>query len=182
MIIETERLTMRPLTIEDAPDVQRLLNDPTVAAQLPAVPYPLPEGGAEEWIRSATEDATFACVERAENAFGGIVALHLEPGNRAQLGGWCGEPWRHNGYAVEAMHAAVRYGYEVLGLTTIYALRKGRLWIAPRDFADRRLPFRHSPDEWHILEQAGEESSRLPAPMAAIGRKTARLRRLFVRS
>src|SRR5205823_1080736 len=129
--------------------------------------HPLPEGGAEEWIRSAMEDVTFACVERAENAFGGIVALHLEPGNRAQLGGWCGEPWRHNGYAVEAMHAAVRYGYEALGLETIYALRKGRLWIAPRDFADRRLPFRHSPNEWHLLDETGEEASRPPRPNAA---------------
>src|SRR5438270_283388 len=103
---------MRPLTIEDAPTLQTLLDDPAIAAEIPSVRHPLPEGGAETWLRGASDDVTFGCVRKSDNSLGGIVALHLEPGNRAQLGGWCGEPFRHEGYAVEAMHACVRYGYE----------------------------------------------------------------------
>jgi len=170
VIIETERLTLRPIALEDAPVLQELLNDPAITEQLPSVPHPLPPNGAEEWIRGAKNDVTFACVQREEQALGGVVALHLEPGNRAQLGGWCGEPWRHNGYAVEAMKAAVRYGYEELGLERIYALRKGRLWIAPRDFGSRHLPFKHDPTAWHLLEEAAEEGvSR--NPIARIGQR-----------
>jgi len=174
VIIETERLTMRPLTMADAPEVRVLLDDPAIAAELPAVGHPPTEGAAEQWIEGATKDITFACIERAEGAFGGIVALHLEPGNRAQLGGWCGKPWRHNGYAVEAMHACVRYGYEVLGLKTIYALRKGRLWVAPRDFGDRHLPFRHDPNGWHILDEVDDVERPSRGPVARIGQRLGR--------
>ena len=134
------------------------------------MPHPLPEDGAEVWIRSTLDDVTFACIQRDEDAFGGIVALHLEPGNRAQLGGWCGKPWRHNGYAVEAMHACVRYGYEVLGLKTIYALRKGRLWVAPRESGKRHLPFKHEPASWHILDEAAE-AGQSRNPIARIGQR-----------
>lgn len=179
MIIETERLTLRPLTMEDEPVIRELLDDPFIAAQLPAVRHPLPEDGAKRWIETATEDITFACIRRDDGALGGIVALHLEPGNRAQLGGWCGEGFRHEGYAVEAMHACVRYGYESLGLKMIYALRKGRLWIAPRDSENRHLPFKHEPSSWHLLDQIDEEGAADRNPAASIGQ---RLGRLFGRS
>jgi Acetyltransferase (GNAT) domain len=157
VIIETERLTMRPIALDDGPLLQKLLDDPAIAEQIPSVRHPLPPNGGEQWVREAMEDVTFACIQRETGDLGGVVALHLEPGNRAQLGGWCGEAWRHEGYAVEAMHACVRYGYEELGLDTIYALRKGRLWIAPREFADRHLPFRHAPESWHVLDDIGED-------------------------
>jgi hypothetical protein len=176
VIIETERLTMRPVALEDAPVFQKLLDDPAIAAQLPAVPHPLPANGGEEWVRTAMEDITFACIQRETGDLGGVVALHLEPGNRAQLGGWCGEAWRHDGYAVEAMYACVRYGYEELGLDTIYALRKGRLWIAPRSFGGRHMPFRHAPESWHLLDDAVvDEPSR--NPFTKIGERLARVLR-----
>jgi GNAT acetyltransferase-like protein len=184
VIIETDRLTLRPLTLADAPVLQELLDDPSISDQLPSVPHPLPPGGAEQWIRETMNDLTFACVGREEatmGVLGGFIGLHLEPGNRAQIGGWCGKPFRHNGYAVEAGRAVVRHGYEVLGLETIYALRKGRLWVATRDFSDGKLPFRHVRDQEHILQDVGEPTSNLSRPIAPVGRRTARLRRLFDR-
>jgi hypothetical protein len=177
VIIETKRLRLRPLTIEDAPKVKQFLDDPKVAAQLPSVPHPLPEGGAEEWIQSSSSDLMFAVVGRQTGAFGGVIGLHLEEGNRAQLGGWCGKPYRLNGYATEALHAVVRYGYEELGLSTIYALRKGRLWIAPTDFAEQRLPFRHDPDSWQVLEQVDGGSGPSRNPVARIGERLSRVLR-----
>ena len=175
MIIETKRLSLRPLTIEDAPKVQRFLDDPTIAEQLPAVPHPLPEGGAEEWIRSSSAGLMFAVVGRRTGTFGGVIGLHVEEGNRAQLGGWCVKPFRKNGYATEALHAVVLYGYQELGLSTIYALRKGRLWIAPADFDEQRIPFRHAPDSWHLLDRVGDESGR--NPLTRIGRGLGRVLR-----
>ena len=180
MIIETERLTLRPLRLKDAPALQKLLDDPTISGQLPSVPYPLPEGAAEDWIKSAMNDLTFACVgrePRTMGVLGGFVGLSLEPGNRAQIGGWCGKQFRHNGYAIEAAQAVVRYGYESLDLETIYAIRKGRLWVATRE-GNRSSPFRHEPNGWHILDgAAGDGVSR--NPIAWIGQ---RLRRTFWRS
>lgn len=175
VIIETERLRLRPLTIEDAPKVQQFLDDPKVAAQLPSVPHPLPEGGAEEWILSSSPDLMFAVVGRRTGAFGGMIGLHLEEGNRAQLGGWCGKPYRLNGYATEALHAIVRYGYEELGLSTIYALRKGRLWVAPTDFEGQRMPFRHAPESWHVLDEPDDDGGPSRNPFARIGERLGRL-------
>jgi hypothetical protein len=183
VIIETERLRLRPLTIDDAPKVRQFLDDPKVAAELPSVPHPLPEGGAEEWIRSSSSDLMFAVVGRQTGAFGGVIGLHLEEGNRAQLGGFCAKPYRLNGYAAEALHAVVRYGYEELGLGTIYALRKGRLWIAPVDFAEQRLPFRNAPDSWSVLEQTDDVDDAARNPVARPGERIGRIfRRRLARS
>jgi hypothetical protein len=181
VIIETERLTLRPLTLDDAPTIQELFDDPSIAEQLPSVRYPLPPDGAERWIREVQDDVTFGCVGREEDTMGvlgGFVGLHLEPGNRAQIGGWCGKQFRHNGYAVEAGRAVVRYGYEVLGLKTIYALRKGRLWVASPEAAGRHLPLRHEPDGWHILDTVAEEDE----PDRGRVARTRQLRGLFRRS
>ena len=153
-MIETERLILRPLTPEDAPVLQELLNDPAIASELPSVPHPLPPGGAEEWIRGAMQDVTFAILGRDERTQGkvvGVIGIHLEPGNRGSVGGWVAAEWRHNRIAVEALHAAVRYGYESLGLTTVYMLRKGRLWVAPNDFDDPHIPFKRERAARHIL-------------------------------
>ena len=163
MIIETERLTLRPLTLDDAPTVQELFDDPSNHRAAPVCALPFPAGRRGKWIREVKDDLTFGCVGREEDTMGvlgGFVGLHLEPGNRAQIGGWCGKQFRHNGYAVEAGRAVVRYGYEVLGLKTIYALRKGRLWVASPEAAGRHLPLRHEPDGWHILDPIEEETSR----------------------
>jgi hypothetical protein len=177
VIIETERLTLRPLSLDDAPVLRELLNDPAIAEQLPSVPYPLPPNGAEQWIQETMNDLTFACVGREEETMGvlgGFIGLHPEPGNRAQIGGWCGKEFRHNGYAVEAGRAVVRYGYDVLGLETIYALRKGRLWVAQREFEDRHLPLRHAPGDWHILEDIGEDEPSRNL-IASIGQRLSRV-------
>jgi [ribosomal protein S5]-alanine N-acetyltransferase len=173
VIIETPRLTLRPLSLDDAPAVQELLNDPTIAEQLPSVNYPLAADGAEAWISEAMNDVTFACVGRTDDTMGvlgGFIGLHLEPGNRAQIGGWCGAQFRHNGYAVEAGRAVVKYGYEVLGLETIYALRKGRLWVASPEADDRHLQLRNAPEEWHMLDRLETERPNRN-PLAKIGER-----------
>ncbi|MEE8532274.1 MAG: GNAT family N-acetyltransferase [Alphaproteobacteria bacterium] len=50
--LETPRLVLRPVTLADAPDVQRLVGDWAVARTLARVPHPYTDGMAEEWIES----------------------------------------------------------------------------------------------------------------------------------
>ena len=47
-ILETERLILRPLTLTDAPELQRLLNDWDIANTAERLPYPYEIGMAEE--------------------------------------------------------------------------------------------------------------------------------------
>lgn len=171
MIIETERLRLRPLTLDDAPWVKEFMSDPRIAASLPAVPYPLTDEAVDEWIRGAMRDVTFAIERPEDGAVGGVVGIHLEEGNRGQIGCWCGEKYRRQGYFEEVAPAIVRYGYEELGLRVVYALRNGRVLIADRDVSDRRFPFRYDPDGWEIVEQTVSGPGRLRRAWSRLARR-----------
>lgn len=171
MIIETERLRLRPLTLDDFSWVKEFMSDPRIAASLPAVPYPLTDEAVEEWIRGAIRDVTFAIERPEDGAVGGVVGIHLEEGNRGQIGCWCGEEYRRQGYFEEVAPAIVRYGYEELGLRVIYALRNGRLLIAERDASNRRFPFRYEPDGWDVVDQSAGEPGRLRRVLSRLSRR-----------
>jgi len=48
--LETERLLLRPFTLADAADVQRLAGDPEIAATTLRIPHPYEDGIAEQWL------------------------------------------------------------------------------------------------------------------------------------
>ena len=54
-ILHTERLTLRPFTLDDAADVQRLAGDKDIASTTCAIPHPYEDGMAEEWINRHVE-------------------------------------------------------------------------------------------------------------------------------
>lgn len=145
--IGTRRLTLRPLRPEDAHQVQRLAGERAIAASTLRIPHPYEDGMAEAWIRLAADrwdagkEVVFAIVRRAgvepgeeakpgkgspgEDPVGeliGAVGLQLDPENRqAELGYWIGRPYWGRGFATEAAGAALRYGFEDLGLNRIHA-------------------------------------------------------------
>jgi len=50
--LETERLILRPLTLDDAPAIQKYFNDWHIIKNLSkAVPWPYPANGAENFIK-----------------------------------------------------------------------------------------------------------------------------------
>jgi RimJ/RimL family protein N-acetyltransferase len=124
-VIETDRLVLRPFTLEDAPALAPIIGQREVASQLPSIPHPLPPGGAEEWIRDASRSVTFAVVRRADDVLMGAISLHVQPdGERAQLGGFLGKEYWHEGYAPEATRALIRYGRRQLGMKRIFWIRE----------------------------------------------------------
>jgi ribosomal-protein-alanine N-acetyltransferase len=131
--IETERLILRPYTLDDAPELQRLIGDKDIAATTLNIPHPYEDGMAEEWIGrhqerfDKGEGLSFAITHREEGFFIGGIGLNV---NReyesAELGYWVGKPYWNNGYCTEAARAVVRYGFEVLGLNRIHATHMTR--------------------------------------------------------
>ncbi len=124
----TERLVLRSLTLQDAPDVQRLAGDRDIALMTVAIPHPYEDGMAEAWLRDSSEkferDAAlnFAITRRADKKLIGAIGLELEPEHqRGELGYWIGKPYWNLGYATEAAQAVVAYSFEVLKLNRIYA-------------------------------------------------------------
>ena len=131
--LETVRLVLRPFTVADAPDVQRLAGEREVASTTLNIPHPYEAGMAEQWINThhevyeSGEGVNFALVRRADHALIGAIGLRLQPPQaRAELGYWIGIPFWRQGYCTEAAQAVVRYGFEVLSLHRIYATHMTR--------------------------------------------------------
>ena len=137
----TERLMLRPFSLSDAPDVQRLAGAKEIAATTANIPHPYEDGVAEAWIGTHQEQfekgeqATFAVVLKgvsAENVsehtlIGAISLLAISQRHaRAELGYWIGVPYWNRGYCTEATRAILRYGFETLGLNRIQARHLAR--------------------------------------------------------
>jgi ribosomal-protein-alanine N-acetyltransferase len=126
--LETTRLILRPFTVADARDVQRLAGEREIASTTLNVPHPYEDGMAEQWIGTHQEKyergelVNFAIVRRADNALIGAIGLRITPQHtHAELGYWLGTPYWNAGYGTEAARAVVAYGFERLGLHRIHA-------------------------------------------------------------
>ena len=126
--LETERLILRSYTLEDAPDLQRIIGEYDVSSTLPGVPHPYEDGMAEEWIRSCSdkfekdEALHFAITLRTDRNFIGGIGIKLDRKNeRGEIGYWVGKPYWNRGYCTEAARALVTYSFEALKLNRIHA-------------------------------------------------------------
>jgi len=126
--IETKRLTLRMYSLNDAPELQRLIGDRDIALTTINIPHPYEDGMAEQWIQTTKEKfekgeaVHFAIVHRAQHFFIGGIGLTVDKQNEvAELGYWIGKPYWNQGYCTEAAQAVLRYGFEVLGLNRIQA-------------------------------------------------------------
>jgi RimJ/RimL family protein N-acetyltransferase len=126
--LPTQRLVLRPYSLEDAQDLVRLAGTREVAATTLRIPHPYREQDAMDFIASARSDfdlgltVRFAITLRESGQFCGGIGLRVNREHRrAELGYWLGVPYWGQGYATEAAQAVVRYGFETLGLARIYA-------------------------------------------------------------
>jgi len=131
-ILATRRLLLRPYTLADGPEVQRLCGDYAVAATT-LLPHPYPDGLAEAWIASLSEGiergeaAAFAVTLAGEGTLIGGVRLRIDPGHaRGELGFWVAKHYWGRGYATEAARAVIEYGFSVLGLHRVHGMHFSR--------------------------------------------------------
>ncbi len=148
-VLHTARLTLRPMTLDDAADLADRRSDPATATyQGWPIPYPLERAVAliDEMIaRGGTALggwSQLACVRNDDGAIVGDIALHLDDAGHNGEIGYTLHPWaRGNGYATEASLAVLEYGFKVWGLHRFEAS------LDPRNEASQRvlerLGFRH---------------------------------------
>ncbi|MGI4757391.1 MAG: GNAT family N-acetyltransferase [Janthinobacterium lividum] len=126
--IETARLKLIPLQLEDAKQTQPLFGTWDVVKYLNGnVPWPYPAGAAHAYYR----DVAIPAIERgdewhwtlrlkeATNQIIGGVALHRHETNNR--GFWMGAAWRRRGLMLEAVEAATDYWFESLGFQELRA-------------------------------------------------------------
>ena len=131
--LTTERLILRPFSLSDAKDIQRLAGQRDIADTTMTIPHPYEDGMAEEWIageEAAGKDGkaiTLAIVLRGDESLTGAIGLKIQSQHdKAELGYWIGKPFWNRGYATEAARALLDYGFRELGLNRVHAAHMAR--------------------------------------------------------
>jgi len=132
-LLHTARLTLRPFTLADAADVQRLAGAREIASTTAVIPHPYEDGMAEEWISmhapalAEGRSITYAITLAETGELCGAIGLALAPEHqRAELGYWVGVPYWGRGYCTEAALAVRDLGFRDLGLHRILAVHLAR--------------------------------------------------------
>ena len=125
--LHTDRLTLRPFTLDDVAQLRPLVSEKEIAATTMTI-YPYPDGEAERWIGTHQprfeegKAATFAVTLRDSDVLVGAIGFSIKrEHSHAEMGYWIGKPYWNKGYATESTQALLRYGFETLGLNRIFA-------------------------------------------------------------
>jgi ribosomal-protein-alanine N-acetyltransferase len=117
--LQTERMILRPITLDDAAVIQRLAGDRKVAATTLLIPHPYPDGAAEEWINTHAESweqkqsLTLAMSDRESGALMGVIGMTVNADHdSAEIGYWIGVPYWNQGFTTEAARAIIAFGFE----------------------------------------------------------------------
>jgi RimJ/RimL family protein N-acetyltransferase len=120
--LETARLVLQPLTLDDALQIQRVFPQWEIVRYLAkVVPWPYPEDGAVTFIR----DVALPSIARGESwnwtirlkadplAIIGSIAVRISADKNR--GFWLAPAWHRRGLMTEASDAVTDYWFDVLG-------------------------------------------------------------------
>lgn len=126
--LETDRLILRPFTMDDVARVQELAGNKDVAKTTLGIPHPYTLEVAKSWIENhpgMVKNGTlpFAIVLRTESVIVGTMTIRVnEAHKKGELAYWVGKEYWGNGYATEAAKEIVRYSFEDLNLNRVWAM------------------------------------------------------------
>jgi [ribosomal protein S5]-alanine N-acetyltransferase len=139
--LETARLRIRPYHEADIPELLPLIGTREVAATTLRIAHPYTEQDARGFLALARESGKLWLAITLRNdgrQIGGIGLRIEEQHQHAELGYWLGASYWGQGYATEAAHEMIRYGFENLELHRIFATH-----------------FKHNPASGSILKKLG---------------------------
>jgi len=121
--LETERLVLRAPRLEDAEAIATLVNDRRIAENTLRIPHPYRLADAQAFIASASAtdgETVFLITGRDGAVLGGCGIAKLD-GETPEIGYWLGVAFWGNGYATEALHAAIDYAFTDLAHEALQA-------------------------------------------------------------
>ena len=124
MILETERLILRPWRESDAEDLYIYASDPEVGPPAGWLPHTSVENSREIIRTVLSASDTFAvCLKKTGKPIGSI-GFHrkdlAEAEDEYELGYWIGKPFWGQGLIPEASLEMLRYAFEDLGMNRIW--------------------------------------------------------------
>ena len=132
MILETERLILRPWREDDAEDLYIYASDPEVGPPAGWPPHTSVENSREIIRAVLSAPDTFAVCLKESGRSDGIVGGHpigsigfhrkdlAEADDEYELGYWIGKPFWGQGMIPEASCEMLRYAFEDLGMSRIW--------------------------------------------------------------
>jgi RimJ/RimL family protein N-acetyltransferase len=120
--LHTQRLTIRPFSAADWQHVYAYTSNPLVMAYMPS--GILTQAQAQEFVERHSSDQAEAAavVLTATQHLIGHIIFHPWFAPQTYEIGWAFNPgWHHQGYATEAAHALLTYGFTTLQLHRIIA-------------------------------------------------------------
>lgn len=127
VILETERLILRPFRRSDVAAIVALAGDEAVATKTASIPYPLTIRETEIWLdrhlrSSGEEEVVFAIEHKRDRVLLGAIGLLVtETREPAPMGYWLGRPYWNQGYMTEAIRRLLDYAFLELNVTAIRA-------------------------------------------------------------
>jgi RimJ/RimL family protein N-acetyltransferase len=130
MIFETDHLLLRKWQDTDAVPLYKLAKNPNIGP-IAAWPVHTSVENSVEIIKTVlSAENTFALVLKQTNEIVGSIGLMTSKSknqniklqdHEAEIGYWVGEPFWGQGFAPEAARVLIRYAFEDLQITTIWA-------------------------------------------------------------
>ncbi|MCF8475465.1 MAG: GNAT family N-acetyltransferase [Pseudolabrys sp.] len=121
-VLETERLTLRAPNLADVKTVAMLANDRRIAENTARIPHPYKTADAEDFITGANQaggEAVFLITLRNRTVIGACAIMNHD--KTPELGYWLGVDYWGNGYATEALHAAIDFAFTDLAHDSLQA-------------------------------------------------------------
>lgn len=126
-LVETKRLILRPIDLNDATTVQEFAGNYNVAKTTMNIPHPYEDGMAEAWIDALENrwriDAliNFAIIHKHTNQLIGVIGLVSREAKTGGIGYWVGEPFWGKGYCTEATKAFIEFCFKSLNIDRLEA-------------------------------------------------------------
>lgn len=124
MILETERLILRPWCESDAEDLYTYASDPEVGPPAGWLPHTSVENSREIIRTVLSKPETYAVCLKENGKPIGSIGFHrndlAEAGDEYELGYWIGKPFWGQGLIPEAAREMLRYAFEDLGMSRIW--------------------------------------------------------------
>lgn len=127
LLIETPCLILRRFSQTDAPQVQKQAGNQYVSETTVHIPYPYPDGLAEQWIKNQSscwqsgEGCTLAVVLKKCATLIGCVSIMNIKDNSGEIGYWIGHEYWSKGYCTQACQAFLAFAIPHFGIQTLKA-------------------------------------------------------------
>ncbi len=126
-VFETERLILRPWTLEDAESLFEYASNPDVGPIAGWPPHKSIEESKDVIKNVLNGEQCYAICLKEDNAAIGCIELKLkghtdmtDKDDECELGYWIGKPFWGNNYMLEAVDDIVNYGFRELGMSVIW--------------------------------------------------------------